>query len=379
MLKRGRVWYNDQMTQIDFTTLDGEHLLTALQQDAAQQSVSDLHLSPQKDGVRLEWRLHGILLTLATVSHAAYADLLRRVKFLAKLKLNITNIPQDGQYVFVAEKRSINVRVATLPSRFGEAMTLRLLDPEKGIRPLADLGFPAAITQSLKELIEIPNGLILVTGPTGSGKTTTLYALLQTIIGKERNIITLEDPVEYEIPGIIQSEIDTEHDFTFSSGLRSILRHDPDVILVGEIRDLETAQTAVNASLTGHLVLSTLHTNSAVEAITRFLSMGVSPYTFAPALRAVLAQRLVRTLSDTCKTEGARFDPGAHSTYAGQMALPELLVVSPAIQQLILSLSESSAIEAQAKKEGFTTMKEWGERAVKEKRTTREEVARVTG
>jgi len=392
------------MAHIDFSTLDGEHLLTTMQQEAAAHGVSDLHLSPQKSDVRLEWRLHGILLTLASISHPAYVDLLRRVKFLAKLKLNITNIPQDGQYVFAvsssglpalsnvegrvagdetrnsqpATNRTVNVRVATLPSRFGEALTLRLLDPDRGILPLVKLGFPAEMEKSLKELVEIPNGLILVTGPTGSGKTTTLYALLSTIIGKERNIITLEDPVEYELPGIIQSEIDPDHDFSFATGLRSILRHDPDVILVGETRDLETAQTAVNAALTGHLVLSTLHTNSAVEAIPRFLSMGVSPYTLAPAFRAVLAQRLVRTVTDECKTSGT-CDPGAHATYGGQMVLPELLVISPAIQQLILNLSDASAIETQAKKEGFRTMKQWGEVVVSEKRTTKEEVARVTG
>ncbi len=373
------------MTNIDYTLLDGEHLLTTLQQEAAKNGVSDLHLSPQKSNVRLEWRLHGILLTLATISHAAYADLLRRVKFLSKLKLNITNIPQDGQYVFAAEPvagqqpRTVNVRVATLPSRFGEAITLRLLDPDRGIRPLMQIGFPEPIVKTLAQLVEIPNGLVLVTGPTGSGKTTTLYALLSTIIGKERNIITLEDPVEYELPGIIQSEIDPEHDFTFATGLRSILRHDPDVILVGEIRDLETAQTAVNAALTGHLVLSTLHTNSSIEAIPRLLSMGVSPYTLAPALRAVLAQRLVRTLSDECRAGTKPCDPGSHETFGGQMALPELLLVTPAIQQLIINLSEAPAIEAEARKEGFRSMKEWGEVVVKEKKTLKEEVARVIG
>ncbi len=367
------------MPPLDFTKLDGEHLLTTLQEEAARERVSDLHLSPQKDGVRLEWRLHGILLTLAMIPHPVYVDLLRRVKFLSKLKLNITNIPQDGQYTFASQNRMINVRVATLPSRFGEAITLRLLDPEHGIRPLQEIGFPESIVKTLKELVEVPNGLVLVTGPTGSGKTTTLYALLSTIIGKERNIITLEDPVEYELPGIVQSQIDPDHEYTFATGLRSILRHDPDVILVGEIRDLETAQTAVNAALTGHLVLSTLHTNSAVEAIGRFLSMGVSPYTFAPALRAVLAQRLVRTLTPECKSGAASCDPGAHSTYGGQMALPELLMVSPAIGQLMLNLSDASVIEAQARKEGFKTMKEWGSDAVKNRQTTIEEVARVTG
>ena len=218
--------------------------------------------------------------------------------------------------------------------------------------------------------------MILATGPTGSGKTTTLYALLSTIVGKERNIITLEDPVEYELAGIIQSQIDPEHNFTFANGLRSVLRHDPDVILVGEIRDLETAQTAINASLTGHLVLSTLHTNSAVEAIPRLLSMGVSPYTFAPALRAVLAQRLVRTLKTSCR--GGKCDPGSHDSYDGQMCLPELLTMTPALQTQILNMAQGPKIAEQAKKDGLKTMKEWGEEFVKKGLTTREEVERVT-
>ncbi|TSC57690.1 MAG: Uncharacterized protein Greene041619_1025 [Candidatus Peregrinibacteria bacterium Greene0416_19] len=372
----------------DFAAMDGDTLLKNLEQFCALQGASDIHVSPQKHDVRLEWRMHGILQPLASITHEHYTDFIRRIKFASKLKLNVTNVPQDGQYTFAVNEagtdgkpvaRTVNVRVATLPSRFGEALTLRLLDPRRGILPLEKLGFPMEIKKQLEELMDIPHGLILVTGPTGSGKTTTLYALLSTIIGKECNIITLEDPVEYELPGIIQSEIDADHDYTFAGGLRSILRHDPDVILVGEIRDLETAQTAVNAALTGHLVLSTLHTNSAVEAITRFLSMGVSPYTFAPALRAVLAQRLVRTLTPACRKEGAGCDPSENGSYDGQMSLPELLNVTPSITQLILQLEQAPAIEAQARKEGYRTMKEWGTEAVKQGVTTREEVERVTG
>lgn len=363
--------------------MSGDAILTTLQQQAVALGVSDLHLSPQKHDVRLEWRLHGMLEPIASLTQDTYVDLLRRVKFLSKLKLNVTDIPQDGQYTFAytdssAVERTVNVRVATLPSRFGETITLRLLDPARGILPLEKLGFPTDIKTALDTLAQLPNGLILVTGPTGSGKTTTLYALLSTLVGKERNIITLEDPVEYELPGIVQSQVDAAHDFTFASGLRSVLRHDPDVILVGEIRDLETAQTAVNAALTGHLVLSTLHTNSAAEAIPRFLSMGVSPYTFAPALRAVLAQRLVRTLKEECKAEGAHCDPSAHDTYDGQMSLPELLIVSPKIQEMIMNMEQEQAILEQAKSEGFRTMREWGEQFIAEKKTTRQEVERVT-
>lgn len=369
---------------INTQTMDGDTLLKSLQQHCAARGVSDIHVSPQKTDVRLEIRLHGVLQPLAALTAQQYQDFLRRVKFISKLKLNITTIPQDGQYTFEVKSadgkgtRTVNVRVATLPSRFGEAITLRLLDPDRGILPLEKLGFPEAIRSELQRIVELPNGLFLVTGPTGSGKTTTLYALLSTIIGKERNIITLEDPVEYEIQGIIQSEIDPAHDYTFAGGLRSVLRHDPDVILVGEIRDLETAQTAVNAALTGHLVLSTLHTNSALEAIPRFLSMGVSPYTFAPALRGILAQRLVRTVSAACTAEGAHCDPLSNETYDGQIALPELVIVTPAMQQLILNFEQGPALQTQARKDGFRSMKEWGEEFIAEKRTTREEVERVT-
>ncbi len=399
----------------NYASLDGETLLKTLHEKCVIHGVSDVHIAPEKADVRLEWRLHGVLLPLAKLTYEHYAELLRRVKFMAKLKLNVTNVPQDGQYTFqvtdddpgntaegkrsrtaeggesldpardkrsrTAEgrepRRTVNIRVATLPSRFGEALTLRFLDPRRGIIPLEKLGFPPVIKEELEKLVQLPNGLILVTGPTGSGKTTTLYALLSTIIGKERNIITLEDPVEYELPGITQSEIDPEHEYSFASGLRSALRHDPDVILLGEIRDLETAQTAVNAALTGHLVLSTLHTNSAVESVHRLLSMGVSPYTLAPSLRAVLAQRLVRTMRQECRKEGAACDPLDNGTYDGQVCIPELLTVSPALQQSILSFESTASMVALAKKEGFRTMREWGEDLITAKITSRVEVERV--
>lgn len=378
----------------DYAALDGETLLTTLEGEAVAKKVSDLHFAPEKESVRLEWRLHGVLQKLADIPHGAYEAIIRRIKFLSKLKLNITNVPQDGQYTFnVKEKdtegaqvrgpeqahvRSINVRVATLPTRLGEKLTLRLLDPARGIIPLQQLGFPQEIAQKLQELINLPHGIILVTGPTGSGKTTTLYSLLSTIVGKERNIITLENPVEYEIKGIVQSEIDEPHDYTFASGLRSVLRHDPDVILVGEIRDLETAQTAIDASLTGHLVLSTLHTNSSIEAVPRLLSMGVPPYTFAPALRAILAQRMVRTLRDDLQKEGTTYDPAAQETYGGVTALPELFLVDDELRNMILIQEQQSTIEKRAREQGFLSMRDWGEKFIAQRITTKEEIARVT-
>lgn len=369
------------MNHPDFSSLDGEQLLDKLQQYCTEIGVSDIHTSPEKDHVRLEIRLRGMLDELSPMTHANYEAFVRRIKFVAKLKLNITNIPQDGQYTFNVEegeqKRIVNVRVATLPSRFGETITLRLLDPKRGIIPLSELGFPGDMVTQLQDIAKLPHGLVLVTGPTGSGKTTTLYSLLSTVIGTARNIITLEDPVEYEIRGIVQSEIDPDHGFTFASGLRSVLRHDPNIVLVGEIRDLETAQTAIDAALTGHLVLSTLHTNSAIEAIPRLLSMGVSPYTFAPALRAILAQRLIRTLSPEVKAAGT-YDPADPISYSGRMTLPELLVISPAMRDMILVQERAELMEEQARKDGYMTMKEWGKMLVEQGITSQEEIARVT-
>ncbi len=362
---------------LDVSTLGGEELLTTLQRYCVDKGASDIHLSPEKDHVRLEIRLNGLLEALSPVTKKSYEELLRRVKFLAKLKLNIVNLPQDGQYTFEAPGRIVNIRIATLPTRFGETVTLRLLDPQRGIQSLEQLGFPEDMREQLKQLAKQPYGLVLVTGPTGSGKTTTLYALLSTLIGTARNIVTLEDPIEYEIPGIVQSEIDPTQGFTFAAGMRSVLRHDPNIVLVGEIRDLETAQTAIDASLTGHLVLSTLHTNSAIEAIPRLLSMGVSPYTFAPALRAVLAQRLVRTVSPEAKASG-NFDPASPESYSGRIVLPELLTVTPALRDMILTQEQETALEAQAKKDGYVRMREVGEKLIAQGITTQEEVLRVT-
>ena len=363
-------------TGIPWNTFDGPALQKKLEEYCTAEGISDIHFAPEKEDVRLEVRLHGILEEISRLSHKAYQDFVRQIKFLSKLKLNLTNVPQDGHYTFAQGDRTVNVRVASIPSRFGEKFTLRLLDPDRGIVPLEQLGFDEDIYKKLADIVQLPNGIFLITGPTGSGKTTSLYALLNTIVGKDRNIITLEDPVEYELPGIVQSQIDAEHDYTFASGLRSILRHDPDVILVGEIRDYETAQTAIDAALTGHLVLSTLHTNSAVEAIPRLLAMGVSPYTFAPALRAILAQRLVRTLKPECKD--GKCDPSNNDSYSGRTSLPELLVATPAIRDLIINNETAETILAKAKEEGYRTMGDWGKILVERGITSESEILRVT-
>lgn len=357
----------------------GEEFLTTLHRVATESGISDLHFFPRKREVELAWREDGEMKTVMRLSHDAYIDVLRRIKFVAKLSLNVTQVPQDGEYAFPQNDREIKVRVSTLPSKFGEALTLRLLDPKRGIVPLEKLGFQKDIEGELRVLIEKPHGIMLVTGPTGSGKTTTLYSLLALLIGTGRNIITLEDPIEYELPEIIQSQIDHRHQYTFAGGLRAILRQDPDVILVGEIRDPETAKTAADAALTGHMVFATLHTNSAIESIPRLVSMGVDPYLLAPALRAILAQRLIRKVCTECRAKKKECGTCGGSGYKGRLSLPELLTVDTGLRDLILENAEQKLIEEYVKKHGFRSMRERGEDLVAAGLTTKTEIARVTG
>src|SRR3989344_6215787 len=356
----------------------GDEFLNTLHQISVDLGISDLHFFPRKEAIDLGWRQDGIMRPVFTLPPALYTDVVRRIKFVSKLSINVTNVPQDGEYSFPHKTYQVKVRVSSLPSKFGEAFTLRLLDPEHGIVPLEKLGFQEDIEKELRALTTKPHGIVLVTGPTGSGKTTTLYSLLSTLIGTGRNIITLEDPIEYELPEIIQSQIDAKHDYTFAKGLRAILRQDPDVILVGEIRDAETAKTAADAALTGHMVFATLHTNSAIESIPRLVSMGVEPYLLAPALRGILAQRLVRKVCASCKGLKKDCDICHGSGYKGRFCLAELLEIDKGIRDLILAGNPQKDLEAAAKKNGFRTMRERGEEIAKGGTTTREEVMRVT-
>ena len=361
---------------MNLESLDGTALLQKLQNYCIEKGVSDVHISPQKNTISIDVRTHGVVQHFATIKQDAYIDLVRRVKFASKLKLNITNVPQDGQYSFSIDDRTVNVRVAIIPSRFGEAFTLRLLDPARGLVELETLGFESDLAKKLSNISQTPNGLFLVTGPTGSGKTTTLYALLRSLVGTARKIMTLEDPIEYELEGIVQSQIDEAHNYTFASGLRSILRCDPDIILVGEIRDAETAKTAVDAALTGHFVLSTLHTNSAIEAITRLLSMGVTPYTFAPALRGVLAQRLVRILKEEHRGTTIT-DPSDPALYGSRKSVAELLPITNDLQDAILNTQSLAIMRSIAEKNGYTPMRVQGQALVDSGITTQAEIDRV--
>ncbi|MBI5422130.1 type II/IV secretion system protein [Candidatus Peregrinibacteria bacterium] len=289
---------NELKAKIEAASFD--KALNYIQIGAYKTHSSDIHFEPEETRVLVRFRIDGVLQAVFDITPKAYAGILTEIKYLSHLKLNILSLPQDGQYSFLVNQRQINVRVSTLPTHYGEATVMRLLDAQRAQVTFEELGFEGIALQRLMESTTLSHGMILVTGPTGSGKTTTLYSMLQRIDTRSKKVITLEDPIEYNLAGISQSQVQEDKGYTFAAGLRSILRQDPDAIMVGEIRDTETAETAVQASLTGHLVFSTLHTNSAIESIPRLLNMGVKSYVLAPALDLIVAQRLVRKLCPSC-------------------------------------------------------------------------------
>lgn len=270
---------------------------------AMNTNASDIHIEAEESDIIVRLRIDGMLQTAAKIPKTLWPRLISRIKMLAGLKINITETPQDGRITILLKNDKIDIRVSTLPEAWGESVVMRLLRSSAAGFPFEELGLRDQALKKLSVEIKKPNGMVVTTGPTGSGKTTTLYAIVNKVNRPEVKIITLEDPIEYKLPGVIQSQVDHARDYTFAKGLRSILRQDPDICLVGEIRDLETAETAIQAALTGHLLLSTLHTNDAAGAIPRFLSMGVKPFLLAPALNAVIGQRLVRKICPKCKVE----------------------------------------------------------------------------
>ncbi len=276
-------------------------LINGLISEAISQGASDIHIEPYENAVIVRLRIDGMLREILQAPARVKSRLVSRIKVMARLDIAEKRLPQDGRVSLTLGGRGVDVRVSTLPSRYGERVVMRLLDKDQGLRSLDALGMSPPMLARFKAALETPNGIILITGPTGSGKTTTLYAALNLLNDRARNILTVEDPIEYAIDGIGQTQINPKIGMTFAAGLRAILRQDPDVVMVGEIRDLETAQIAVQASLTGHLVFSTVHTNDAIAAITRLKDMGVEPYLLASTLRAIVAQRLVRRLCNHCK------------------------------------------------------------------------------
>jgi general secretion pathway protein E len=369
--------------------------------EALEQRATDVHCEPMADHLRIRYRIDGVLHEVPVPSNirVLQASVISRLKVMARLDIAERRLPQDGRINLELEGQPIDVRVATIPSVTGESVSLRLLGQERFT--FERLGLDADLRHRIEHLLSLPNGIVLVTGPTGCGKSTSLYTFLSILNTKERRIVTVEDPVEYQLPGVIQIAVKPEIDLTFANGLRSILRGDPNVIMVGEMRDRETAEIAIRGALTGHLVFSTLHTNDAIGGITRLLDMGIEPFLVGSSVRAFIAQRLVRVLCPRCKHPGeysfeyfrkVGFVPdkdhvpyaaaGCHACrntgYLGRAAIYEICMVSARIQDMIVAGKAASALRAAAVEEGMIPLRQYGWTKVYEGVTTIDEVVRVT-
>ena len=365
--------------------------------------ASDIHFEPYQNSFTVRYRVDGILYDLLTPPKWIQPALISRIKVMAKMNIAEKRLPQDGRFEVKIGDQDIDVRVSTIPTAFGERLVLRLLNKSGSLLELQDLGLSTGRLQLLQRLVTSPNGIILNTGPTGSGKTTTLYAILSSINGPNINIITIEDPIEYQIKGISQIQVNPKIDLTFARGLRSIVRQDPDVILVGEIRDKETAEIAVQSALTGHLVFSTLHTNDSASAITRLVDMGVEPFLISSSILAVVAQRLVRVLCADCrktyvpnplylrsigispdqfKDHKAYKATGCENCfntgYRGRVGIFEIMVLTERLKSLILKTFDSNRIKSEAVQQKMRTLRQDGMQKVIQGITTIEEVLRVT-
>lgn len=377
-------------------------LVNLIIMQAISEGASDIHIEPYENKAVVRYRVDGILKEIANYPRAQYPAIISRIKIMADLNIAERRIPQDGRISLKLMDRMYDLRVAVIPTLHGEGVVIRILDKGSIMLDLRDLGFFTGNYDQFNRQIKRPNGIILVTGPTGSGKTTTLYAALSAIKSVESKIITIEDPVEYYLEGVSQIHVNAKVGLTFAAGLRSILRLDPDIVMVGEIRDAETAEIAIRAALTGHLVLSTLHTNDAPSSVTRIIDMGIQPYLISSSLNAVLAQRLVRKICAFCKKEipltesakallteggvsgvskvfqGEGCDECNGSGYSGRVGIHELFEVSEPIRELINQRTSADLIREAARKAGMTSMRDDGIRKVISGVTTSEEVIRVT-
>ena len=378
-------------------------LVNLMLSQAVKARASDIHIEHSQHMLKIRYRVDGILYDMLSPPKHIQSALISRIKIMAKMNIAEKRLPQDGRIEIRIADKSIDIRVSTIPVAFGERVVLRLLDKTNVLLNVSDLGMPADRLNQFNRLIRSPHGIILVTGPTGSGKTTTLYAALSTINTTDINIITIEDPIEYQLDGIGQIQVNPKIDLTFAKGLRSIVRQDPDVILVGEIRDLETAEIATQSALTGHLVFSTLHTNDSASATTRLIDMGIEPFLVTSSVSAILAQRLVRVVCKDCKeayspdveslqsigitpemAEGkviyrGRGCPSCLDTgYRGRTGIFELMVLDEPVRNLILKTSDANAIKQKAVEQGMLTLRQDGAQKVLNGITTIEEVFRVT-
>jgi len=371
---------------------------------ALHSRASDIHIEPYEKEARIRFRIDGVLHDVFTLPMQQVAALLSRLKIMANLNIAERRLPQDGQSRVKIGQDLVDIRVSVIPTLGGERAMLRLLDKGSGKHDLNEIGFCPDVLKRFRNLIQIPHGIILLTGPTGSGKTTTLYATLSELNREERNILTVEDPIEYQLPGVGQMQVKPKINLTFANCLRHILRQDPDVIMIGEIRDVETAEIAIQASLTGHLVLSTLHTNDSASAVTRLIDMGIEPYLISSSVVAVMAQRLLRLICPQCSqpyqpdqeiislwSQGqgdaqinGRFHKGLgcenclQTGYMGRTAISELLVIDDDIKGLIVKRSSAHIIKETAVEKGVKTLREDGLRKAMAGETTVEEVCRVT-
>lgn len=378
---------------------------------ALQLRSSDVHIQPEEDKALLRFRIDGLLRNILEIDKSIYNDILTQIKFVSQLKLNVKNVPQDGRMFIVINDKKVDIRVSLIPTEFGETLVLRLLDTQKQFLELKQLGFSKEHLDLFDKISDLSQGLILVTGPTGSGKTTTLYSLLSRYNVESKKIITLEDPIEYHLKNIVQSQIKESEGYTFKSALESVLRQDPDVVMVGEIREAETANTALQASLTGHVVLSTLHTNSAIESITRLYNMGIEPFLIGPAANCLIAQRLVRKLCENCKTkrpletaeiteftskvsklnaksnlnlkvpselyESKGCEKCNNSGYNGRIVIAEMIEVDQELSELIVNKGTLNQLLSYLDKKGLIYLEEDGLIKTIEGLTTYSEVLRV--
>jgi general secretion pathway protein E len=396
-----------QLERDDLLATDGQapvvELVNLILLDAVKGTASDIHFQPYRENLIVRYRIDGVLFDAHKVPKTLQDEVLSRIKVLGKMDIAEKRLPQDGRATVTVGERIIDLRIASLPGSYGERIVLRLLDKSTRVYSLSEVGMDEDIQRRFRELIALEHGLILLTGPTGSGKTTTLYAALQEINTRDRNVLTLEDPIEYDIEGISQTQINVKKGLTFASGLRNVLRQDPDIIMVGEIRDHETAVMAIQSALTGHLVFSTLHTNDAASAVTRLLDLGIEPYLVSSSVLAVLAQRLVRKVCTQCAGEeeltaeehaqlglapndGAklryRVGPGCpacrNTGYRGRVAICELLHVDESIRRQIQSRASATEIRDAAMQSGMRLLRDDGIAKVLAGITTPSEVVRVT-
>jgi len=378
-------------------------LVNLMLSQAVKDRASDIHVEPSQNRVKIRYRVDGILYDKLSPPKHVQSTLVSRIKIMAKMNIAEKRLPQDGRIEIKIGDKNIDIRVSTIPTAFGERVVMRLLDKTNVLLTVLDLGMPEDRLKEFDKLIRSAYGIILVTGPTGSGKTTTLYAALSTINTTDINIITIEDPIEYQIEGIGQIQINPKIDLTFANGLRSIVRQDPDVILVGEVRDLETAEIAIQSALTGHLVFSTLHTNDSASAVTRLIDMGIEHFLVTSSVVAILAQRLVRVICNHCKEEyvpdeeslqniglnpktvaGKKIYRGRgcplclNTGYRGRTGIFELMVLDDNLKRLILKTSDANAIKHRAVEQGMVTLQQDGGQKVLDGITTIEEVFRIT-